>query len=68
MPDMHQQKLRQQVQLYFRSLTYHAETFELFDLQGTPSHILVDKRGLLRDCAFGTHPELEERVLTLLRE
>ena len=68
MPEMHQQQLRQQVQHYFQSLTYHAETFELFDLQGTPSHILVDKRGLLRDCAFGTHPELEERVLTLLRE
>ncbi|MDD2659915.1 MAG: redoxin domain-containing protein [Methylococcales bacterium] len=68
MPEIHQQKLRQQVQLYFQSLAYHAETFELFDLQGTPSHILVDKLGLLRDCAFGAHPELEERVLTLLRE
>ena len=63
-----QQKIRQQVEHYFQSLTYHAETFELFDLKGTPSHILVDKQGLLRDCAFGTHPNLEERVLALLRE
>jgi len=63
-----QQKIRQQVEHYFQSLTYHAETFELFDLKGTPSHILVDKQGLLRDCGFGTHPDMEERVLALLRE
>ena len=67
-PDTYRQKIRQQVQHYFQSLTYHAETFELFDLKGTPSHILVDKLGLLRDCAFGAHPDLEEHVLELLRE
>ena len=67
-PDTYRQKIRQQVQHYFQSLTYHAETFELFDLKGTPSHILVDKHGLLRDCAFGAHPDLEEHVLELLRE
>jgi hypothetical protein len=66
--ETYQQKIRQQVQHYFQSLTYHAETFELFDLKGTPSHILVDKLGLLRDCAFGTDPDLDERVLALLRE
>jgi hypothetical protein len=66
--ETYQQKIRQQVQDYFQSLTYHAETFELFDLKGTPSHILVDRQGLLRECAFGTHPDLEERVLALLRE
>jgi hypothetical protein len=63
-----QQKIRQQVEHYFQSLTYHAETFEIFNLQGTPSYILVDKQGLLRDCGFGTNPDLEERVLGLLRE
>lgn len=67
-PETYRQKIRQQVQHYFQSLTYHAETFELFDLKGTPSHILVDKHGVLRDCAFGTHPDLEEHVLELLRE
>ena len=67
-PDTYRQKIRQQVQHYFQSLTYHAETFELFDLKGTPSHILVDKHGLLRDCTFGAHPDLEEHVLELLRE
>ena len=66
--ETYQRKIRLQVQHYFQSLTYHAETFELFDLKGTPSHILVDKQGLLRDCGFGTDPDLEERVRALLRE
>ncbi|MGZ8192126.1 MAG: peroxiredoxin family protein [Methylobacter sp.] len=67
-PEPHQQQIRQQVQHYFESLTYHAETFETFELRGTPSHILVDKQGRLRDCAFGAYPELEERIKELLEE
>ncbi|MDD5319737.1 MAG: TlpA family protein disulfide reductase [Methylococcales bacterium] len=67
-PEIYQQQIRQQVQDYLQSLAYHAETFELFDLKGTPSHILVDKQGLLRDCAFGGYADLEARVLGLLRE
>jgi thiol-disulfide isomerase/thioredoxin len=67
-PDPYQQKIRQQVQHYFESLTYHAETFETFELKGTPSHILVDKQGQLRKCAFGAYPELEVRIKELLEE
>ena len=67
-PEIYQVQVRQQVQHYLQSLAYHAETFELFELKGTPSHILVDKQGLLRDCAFGGYPDLEEHVLGLLRE
>lgn len=67
-PEADQQKIRQQVQNYLQSLDYHAETFERFDLKGTPSYILVDKQGILRDCAFGDYPELEMRILGLLQE
>lgn len=67
-PEAHQLKIRQQVQTYFQSLDYHAETFERFDLKGTPSHILVDKQGVLRDCAFGAYPDLEMRISGLLHE
>lgn len=67
-PKTDQQKIRRQVRHYFQSLDYHAETFERFDLKGTPSHILVDKQGILRDCAFGAYPELEARILGLLQE
>lgn len=67
-PEADQQKIRQQVRNYFQSLDYHAETFERFDLKGTPSHILVDKQGILRDYAFGAYPELETRIQGLLQE
>lgn len=58
--------VRQQVQEYLQKLEYHAQTFELFNLKGTPSHILVDKNGILRDCSFGSHPELEMQIQGLL--
>lgn len=64
----YQQQIRQQVLSYLQSLDYHAETFERFELKGTPSHILVDKKGILRDCAFGAYPELEARILGLMQE
>ncbi|MGR9014691.1 MAG: TlpA family protein disulfide reductase [Gammaproteobacteria bacterium] len=63
-----QQQLKLQVFNYLQSLDCHAQTFECFELKGTPSHILVDKRGILRDCAFGIFPELETRILELLQE
>ncbi|MFU8788856.1 MAG: peroxiredoxin family protein [Methylobacter sp.] len=68
LPKAHQQKIRQQVEHYFQSLEYHAETFERFGLKGTPSHILVDKQGLLRDCIFGAAPDMEARIRGLLQE
>jgi hypothetical protein len=67
-PKAHQQHIRQQVLDYLQSLDCHAETFERFELKGTPSHILVDKKGILRDCAFGAYPELEARILGLMQE
>jgi peroxiredoxin len=67
-PKAHQQQIKQQALSYLQSLDYHAETFERFELKGTPSHILVDKKGILRDCAFGAYPELEARILGLMQE
>jgi peroxiredoxin len=64
----YQENVRQQVRAYLQKLEYHAQTFELFNLKGTPSHILVDKKGILRECAFGSHPELEKQVQRLLQE
>ncbi|CAA9888632.1 Alkyl hydroperoxide reductase/thiol specific antioxidant/Mal allergen [Candidatus Methylobacter favarea] len=67
-PPLYQQQIRLQVQHYFEALSYHAETFETFELKGTPSHILIDKQGRLRACAFGAYPELEENIKELLEE
>ena len=38
---------------YFMSKEFSAETFEMYSLQGTPSSILVDRKGILRDISFG---------------
>jgi len=67
-PHTRQQQIRQQVLNYLQSLDCHAETFERFDLKGTPSHILIDKQGVLRDCAIGPYPRLEARIQSLLQE
>lgn len=71
-PDFEQQsnlqreQIRQNVAFYLEGLKYRAETFELFDLQGTPSSILIDKEGRLAECLFGHDPELEFRIQKLL--
>ncbi len=63
-----QHRIREQLQDYFQALEYHADTFERFGLQGTPSYILVDRRGLLKACRFGAYPELEADIQKLMQE
>ncbi len=60
--------IQQQAQNYLMSLNCYAETFGCFELKGTPSQILVDKKGVLRDCVLGVFNNLEGRVLELLGE
>lgn len=67
-PDAYRQQIYKQVRGYLESLRYRAETFERFRLKGTPSQILVDKRGILRACEFGAFPDLENRLVELLKE
>ncbi len=54
------------VKTYFKSKKYITETFEQFALQGTPSTILVDRNGILRDVMFGQIHDLEAKVENLL--
>ena len=63
-----QEQTRQKISKFLQARFYHAKTFELFSLQGTPSHIVVDKKGTLRACEFGAFPELEELLLQLIQE
>lgn len=64
----YQQQLRRRVLEYLQAVEYYAETFDRFNLQGTPSHILVDKQGLLRACRFGAFPDIEALIRQLLAE
>jgi hypothetical protein len=63
---LRQPHVRAQVKQYLQTQEYHAETFEFFQLQGTPSYILVDRAGLLRQSKFGAYPDLENDILNLL--
>jgi hypothetical protein len=53
---------------YLLSKEFVALTFEEYKLKGTPSTILVDRKGLVRDIAFGADGGLQSKVDLLLKE
>jgi hypothetical protein len=53
---------------YLVSKKFTASTFEKYKLKGTPSTILIDRNGLVRDIAFGTDAGLQSKVDLLLKE
>ncbi len=75
-PDFHEkqwdeerkQSIYQQAEDHLSNKQYHARTFEMYQLQGTPSSILIDKKGKLRKVSFGAVNKLQEKVLQLLDE
>lgn len=50
------------------SKEYSAGTFDKFQLRGTPSTILVDRKGILRDVSFGQSGHIESMIDQLLHE
>ena len=67
-PDEYKNQIYARVKEYYKSKEYTAETFEMYSLQGTPSTILVDRKGILRDVSFGSTANLESMVQKLLNE
>ena len=67
-PQEYKDKIYERVKEYFKSKEFSAETFEMFSLQGTPSTILVDRKGILRDVSFGQNPNLESTIQKLISE
>ncbi len=61
-----QQQVMARVQAYLSEKKNTAETFETYALQGTPSSIVVDRSGILRDVSFGQAPHLETLIQKLL--
>jgi thiol-disulfide isomerase/thioredoxin len=60
--------LVERVKQYMKSKEYSAKTFEDYALRGTPSSILVDRKGILRSTIFGSNGFLEGAVEELLKE
>ena len=67
-PEDYKKQIIQRVKDYMKTKEYSAETFEKFALNGTPSTILVDRNGILRDVSFGQQSNLEAKVQKLIRE
>ena len=67
-PDEYKNQIYARVKEYYKSKEFTAETFEMYSLQGTPSTILVDRNGILRDISFGSTANLESMVQKLLNE
>jgi hypothetical protein len=67
-PKDYQNQIIQRVKDHFNSKEYSAETFEKFSLQGTPSAILVDRKGILRDVSFGQSGHLDSMIQKLIAE
>jgi len=67
-PEDYRNQIIQRVKDYLKSKEYSAETFEEYSLQGTPSTIVVDRKGILRDVSFGQTGGLEPMIQSLLNE
>jgi thiol-disulfide isomerase/thioredoxin len=67
-PEDYKNQIIQRVKDYLKSKEYSAETFEEYSLQGTPSTIIVDRKGILRDVSFGQNGKLEPLIQSLLNE
>jgi hypothetical protein len=67
-PEDYRNQIIQRVKDHMKSKEYSAETFEKFSLQGTPSTILVDRKGILRDVSFGQSGHVEAMIQKLLNE
>lgn len=51
---------------YLKAKQYSAETFEEYGLRGTPSSILIDKNGIVRQINFGAKGSLDDVIKDLL--
>ncbi len=67
-PDDYKKQIIQRTKDHMNSKEYEAETFEMYSLQGTPSTIIVDRKGILRDISFGGQGTLEPMIQSLVNE
>lgn len=67
-PEKDRQVLIERVKQYLQSKEYSAKTFEEYELRGTPSVILIDRKGILRGTYFGSNGYLEGAVEELIRQ
>ena len=67
-PEDYKKQIIQRAKDYMKSKKFEAETFEMYSLQGTPSSIIVDRKGILRDVSFGQMGNREQIIQSLINE
>jgi thiol-disulfide isomerase/thioredoxin len=67
-PEDYRNQIINRVKDHMKTKEYSAETFEMYSLQGTPSIIVVDRKGILRDVSFGQNGNLEPIIQSLINE
>ena len=68
LPETTRSAVRSEISNYLAKKQYDALTFDQMGLRGTPSTILIDKKGILRHKLFGSGFDLMSHVDTLLKE
>jgi len=68
MPENHKSQIETQIREYLGKKEYDARTFDQYGLRGTPSAIIIDKKGIVRHKLFGSNLELEKLIEPLLDE
>jgi hypothetical protein len=68
MPENHQTQIEMQIREYLDKKEYDALTFDQYGLRGTPSTLIIDKKGIVRHKLFGSGLELEKLIEPLLNE
>lgn len=63
-----QMRIRNRIRDYVLHQEFTAETFEEYAMNGTPTSLLIDKKGILRYKLFGTTGKLDKLVKQLLGE
>lgn len=65
-PEGRKEDIYRQAKEHLKNRQYHALTFEMYRLQGTPSSILIDRQGILHKISFGAVNVLEDDIRQLL--
>ena len=68
MPENHQTQIETQIREYLEKKEYDARTFDQYGFRGTPSTLIIDKKGIVRHKLFGSGLELEKLIEPLLNE
>jgi hypothetical protein len=68
MSEHHRTQIETQIREFLEKKEYDALTFDQYGLRGTPSTIIIDKKGIVRHKLFGSSLGLEAHIEPLINE